>query len=55
MPELHLKKTGFNYSVCRPFTKHRKRIEKFRETGSFKHLYRNKSNKACFAHKCSIF
>ena len=41
MPELHLKQPGFTYSACGAFTKHRKRIQKFRETGNFKHLYRN--------------
>ena len=28
----------------------RERIRKFRETGKLKHLYRNKADKACFAH-----
>ena len=48
--ELHLKQSGFTYSVCGPFTKHRERIQKFRETGNLKHLYRNELYKACFAH-----
>ena len=42
MPELHLKQPGFTYSACGPFTKHRERIQKFRETRNLKHLYRNK-------------
>ena len=50
MPELHLKQLGFIDSACRPFTKHRERIQKFRETGNLKHLYRNELDKACFAH-----
>ena len=50
IPELHLKQPGFTYSVCGPFTKHRERIQKFRETGNLKHLYRNELDKACFAH-----
>ena len=41
MPELHLKQSGFTYGPCRPFTKHRERIQKFRETGNLKHLYKN--------------
>ena len=41
MPELHLKQLGFTYSNCGPLTKHRKRIQLFRETGNLKHLYRN--------------
>ena len=46
MSELHLK--AFTYSSCGPFTKHRERIQKFRETSNLKHLCRN--SKACFAH-----
>ena len=50
MPELHLKQPEFTYSACRLFTKHRERIQKYRETGDLKHLYRNELGKACFAH-----
>ena len=50
MPELHFKQPGFTYSACGSFTKHRKRIQKFRETSNLKHLYRNEVDKACFAH-----
>ena len=50
MTKLHLKQLGVNYSACGPFTKHRERIQKFRETGNLKHFYRNESDKACFAH-----
>ena len=50
MPELHLKQPGFTYSAWGPFTKYRERIQKFRETGNLKHLYRNELDKACFAH-----
>ena len=38
------------YCVCGPFTKHRERIQKFRETGNLKHLYRNELHKVCFGH-----
>ena len=48
--ELHLRQPGFTCSACGPFTKHRKRIRKFRETGNLKHLYRNELNKACFTY-----
>ena len=41
IPELHLKQPGFTYSTCGPFNKHRERIQKYRETGNLKHLYRN--------------
>ena len=50
MPELHLKQPGFTYSACGPFTKHHERIQKFRETGNLKHLYRNELDKACFTY-----
>ena len=45
-----LKEPGFNYSAGGPFTKHRERIRKLRETVSLKHLYRNELDKACFGH-----
>ena len=38
MPKLHLKQPGFMCSDCGPFTKHRERIQKFRETGNLKHF-----------------
>ena len=50
MPELHLKQPGFTCSACGPFTKHSKRIQKFRKTGNLKHLSRNELDKACFTH-----
>ena len=50
MPEFHLHQPGSTYSACGSFTKHRKRIQKFRETGNLKYLYRNELDKAYFAH-----
>ena len=50
IPELQLKQPGFTYSACRPFTKHRERLQKYRETNNLKHLYGNELDKACFAH-----
>ena len=50
IPELHLKQPGFTCSACWPFAKHSQRIQKFRETGNLKYLYRNELDKACFAH-----
>ena len=49
MPDLQLKQPEFTYSACAPFTKHRERIQKFRERGHLKHLYRNELDKACFS------
>ena len=48
--ELHLKHPGYTYSACWQFTKHSKKIEKFREAGNLKKLYRNELDKDCFAH-----
>ena len=54
MPELHLSQPGFTYSSCGPFTKHRGRIQNFKETGDLtgdlKHIYQNELDKGCFAH-----
>ena len=33
MPEMHLRHLGFAYSACRPFTKNKERIQKFKEAG----------------------
>ena len=41
MGELHLKQPGFTYSASGSFTKLRERIQKVRETGNLKYLYRN--------------
>ena len=41
MPELHLKQPGFTCSAFVPFSKHHERIQKFRETGHLKYLYRS--------------
>ena len=35
-------------NACRPFTKHRERIQKLVETGNLRHLYGNELLKACF-------
>ena len=50
MPELNLKQTRFTYSACGPFTRNKKRIEKFTQTGNTNFIYRNELDKACFQH-----
>ena len=50
MPEIHSKQPAFTYSTCGPFTKNKKIIQKFKETGDTKCIYRNKLDKACFEH-----
>ena len=50
MPESHLEQPGFTYSACWPFTKHREKIQKFRQTCNLKRLHKNEIDKDCFAH-----
>ena len=39
MPEMHLKQPGFTHSPCGLFTKNKKRIEKFIQTGGLSNIY----------------
>ena len=50
MPQMHLKKPGFTYSVCVPFTKNKERIEKLMQIGNTDFTHRNEDDKACFQH-----
>ena len=50
MPEMHLRQPQFVYSACGPFTRHKERIKKFKETGGTRYIYRNELDKACFQH-----
>ena len=50
MPEMHLRQPQFAYSACRPVTKNKEKIQKFKETGDTKYIYRNELDKACFQH-----
>ena len=50
MPEMHLRQPKFVYSVCGPFTRHKERIKKFKQTGDTRYIYRNELDKACFQH-----
>ena len=50
MPEMHLRQPQFTYSACGSFTKHKQRIQKFKETGDTNYIYKNELDKACFAH-----
>ena len=47
-PEMHLEQPQFVYSACGPFTRHKERIRKFRQTGDTRYIYRNELDKACF-------
>ena len=48
MPEMHLRQPQFVYSACGPFTRHRERIKKFKQTGDTRYIYRNELGKTCF-------
>ena len=47
---MHLRQPQFTCSACGPFTKHKQRIQKLKETGDTKYIYKNELDKACFAH-----
>ena len=48
MSEIHLRQYGFTYSACEPFTKHKERIKKLKETGDSIYIDQNELDKACF-------
>ena len=50
MPEMHLRQPRFVYSACGPFTRHKEKIKKFKQTGDTRYIYRNELDKACFQH-----
>ena len=50
MPEMHLRQPQFVYSACGHFTRHKKRIKKFKQTGDTRYIYRNELDRACFQH-----
>ena len=50
---MHLRQPQFTYNACGPFTKHKQRIQKFKETGDTNYIYKNELDKACFAQDAS--
>ena len=50
MSEMHLRQPQFTYSACGPFTKHKKRTQKFMQARDTNYIYNNELDKACFAH-----
>ena len=50
IPEIHLRQPGFTYSACGPFTKSKKRIQRFKQTVNLRYIYKNELDKACFQH-----
>ena len=47
MPEMHLRQPGFTYSGC---AKNKERIQKFKQTGDSRYIYRYELDQACFQH-----
>ena len=50
MPEMHLKQPQFTYSACGPFIKNKEKIQKFKEIGDSRYIYRNELDKVCSQH-----
>ena len=52
IPEMHLRQSRFTYCglFTGPFTKNKERIQKFKETGDSRYVYKNELDKACFQH-----
>ena len=50
MPEIHLRQPQYVYSACGPFTKNKEKVQKFKETGDTRYIYKNELDKACFQH-----
>ena len=50
IPEMHLKQPAITYSTCGPLTKNKERIQKFKETGDSRYIFKNELDKACFQH-----
>ena len=50
MPEMQLRQPGFTYSACGPFIKNKERIQKFKQTGDSRYIYKNELDKACSPH-----
>ena len=50
MPEIHLRQSGFTYSVCGLFIKIIERIQEFKETKDSRSISQNKLGNVCFQH-----
>ena len=50
IPKLCLRRPGYTYNLCGSFTKHRERIQEFKETGHLNYIYKNELDKDCFSH-----
>ena len=50
MPEMPFRQPQFVYSACGPFTRHKERIKKFKQTGDTRYICRNELDKVYFQH-----
>ena len=50
MTEMDLRQPGFTYTACGPFPKNKEQIQKFKQTGDSRYIYKNELDKACFQH-----
>ena len=50
MLEMHSKQLQFTYNACGPFNKNKERIQKFKEAGDSRWIYKNELEKASFRH-----
>ena len=41
MPEIHLRQPRFTNTACRPITKNKERVRKFKQTGNSRYIYQN--------------
>ena len=50
MSEMHLRQPVFTYSACGPFTKKKERMQKFKQPGDSRYIYKKELDKTCFQH-----
>ena len=57
MPDIHLRNAFMynSYNSCELLSKSKERIQKFKETGKSRYIYRNKLDKDCFQHDMTYF
>ena len=48
--EMDLRPPGFTHSACDAFTKSKEIIQKFKQTGDSRYIYKNELDKDCFQH-----
>ena len=48
--KMYLRRPGFTYGACEPFTRNKERIEKFKETEDLRYIYQNGLDRVYFQH-----